>query len=98
MNNSNNTDTNVVEEERRGAARLIHSGEVTLSHPLVGETTMKVHDSSAQVVFLVGPCQSLPGVGSTVKLQMQGMKESAPIVNAKIVRFKAWGVALTFCD
>lgn len=57
---------------------------------------MKVHDFSDRGVFLIGACTSMPGIGSVVKLQMQGLNEPAPVVSARIVRFEASGVALVF--
>ncbi len=83
-------------ENRRQHPRLPMTVDVKISHPDIGEKSVKTKNISDSGLFiLVEPTKMLP-IGTVVDGQIQGMLEDAPIVKMTIVRVEADGIGLQF--
>jgi hypothetical protein len=70
--------------------------QIKVSHPSIGEVVVSTRDISDSGVFLLTENITMPPVGAIVQGQVQGMGETAPILNMKIVRMEPAGVGLKF--
>ncbi len=65
-------------------------------HPIYGDAVLKMRDLSHSGAFLYTDDSGSLSVGAIVKLQIQGMAEEPPLIDAKVVRVDDNGVALKF--
>jgi len=81
--------------EKRKYVRTEFSGPVKVMHPQLGSMEAELRDISNGGIFLfTGDQLGLP-VGEVVRVQAQDL-EDAPVLNARIVRVEAKGIALMF--
>lgn len=85
-------------KEDREHPRIPLSVPVKVIHSEFGERVFKMRDMSEGGVFLLtGNDLPLP-IGAIVKIQVQGMIEDAPVLEAEIIRIEQEGTALKFCE
>lgn len=60
------------------------------------EAVMTIRDVSNGGVFVLAEGVEIPSIGSTVRVQVQGMMEDAPVVTATVVRADSEGFGLKF--
>lgn len=70
--------------------------QIKVSHPSIGDVIVSTRDISDGGVFLLTENIDMPPVGTVVQGQVQGMGETAPIIQMKIVRMEPAGVGLKF--
>jgi hypothetical protein len=81
--------------EKRKHVRTEFSGRVKVMHPQFGAVEVELRDISNGGVFLFTGDQFGLSVGEVVRVQAQDL-EDAPVLNARIVRIEAKGIALMF--
>ena len=60
--------------------------------------TTEVRDYSESGLFVLSKVPPMPPLGETVKVQVQGLMDDAPIRDMKVVRLADEGVGLMFCE
>ena len=85
-------------KEEREHPRIPLSVPVKVQHPEFGEKVFKMRDLSDGGVFLLTGNDLPLDKGARVKIQVQGMLEDAPVLDAEVVRKEAEGTALKFVE
>ena len=82
---------------KREHVRTKLRADVKLSHPEIGDLNLHTGDISDGGAYILAEGNSLPPIGETVSVQVQGMGDGdAPIVKMKVVRLDNDGVGLAF--
>ncbi len=87
---------NKYEPDQRNDHRTAMKCQVKVTHPSIGEVLVFTRDISDSGVFLLTEEYDMPPVGTVVKGQVQGMGETAPILDMEIVRLEPAGIGLKF--
>lgn len=85
-------------ENRRNQPRHPITVEVKLSHPEIGEITVKTKNVSDSGLFVLVEPTLMPPVGEIVQGQVQGEFDDLPVVKMKIVRTEKEGLGLQFIE
>ena len=96
MTDQNDSSSKPGEFSQRQEVRTPMKCQIKVSHPSIGEVIVSTRDISDGGVFLLTENIPMPPVGEIVQGQVQGMGETAPILNMKIVRMEPAGVGLKF--
>ena len=84
--------------EKRRHPRTNFNAQVKIMHPTITDSILTMRDMSHGGVFLHTGELTPPPVGTVLKLQIQGMAEEPPIIDACIVRIEGDGVGLEFLE
>ncbi len=83
---------------RRQYPRYPITVDIKISHPEIGEKTVKTKNISDGGVFILVGAIGMPSPGEIVKGQVQGMVDNPPILDMKIVRTEKDGLGLRYID
>jgi hypothetical protein len=84
--------------EKRRYPRTNFNAQVKIMHPSITDAILNMRDLSHGGVFLHTGELTPPPVGTVLKLQIQGMADDPPIIDACIVRIEGDGVGLKFLE
>lgn len=84
--------------DQRRSNRVNILCRMKIFHSSFGEKHVNVRDVSDEGVYLLLDVTTLPGMGSILQGQVQGLLEHAPMLNLKIVRYDEDGVGLLLVD
>ena len=84
-------------DETREHVRIPLSVPVKVMHADFGEKIFKMRDMSEGGVFLLTGNDLPSPIGTIVKIQVQGMLEDAPVLDAEVIRKDKDGTALKYC-
>lgn len=84
-------------DDKRLSTRTPFNAKVKISHPVAGEFFYHTRDISDTGIFVVVNLENdFPGLGSMVKVQMQGLPIPAPVLDMVVVRRGMDGYGLHF--
>ncbi|WP_235015292.1 PilZ domain-containing protein [Oceanicoccus sp. KOV_DT_Chl] len=71
--------------------------DIKVTHPEIGDLSLRTGDISDGGVYILAEGQELPEIGEVVKVQVQGIGGGeAPILEMRIVRIDKDGIGLEF--
>ncbi|MGK0500128.1 MAG: hypothetical protein ACJAYG_001774 [Oceanicoccus sp.] len=71
--------------------------DVKIFHPELGDLTLQTGDISNDGAYILAQGNSMPEIGESLKVQMQGISGgNAPVMEMKIVRVDKLGIGLQF--
>lgn len=89
----------MADKNKREHVRTKLRADVKLSHPEVGDLSLKTGDISDGGAYVFTGEHPIPAVGQIVTMQVQGMGEGeAPMVKMQVVRSDKNGIGLAFVD